>query len=102
MTKQHVQLTPEDRDTLTALTTQGDQKARRYKRALGLLERDRGKTYTQVAHTLGMTDQALWCKTISIPIPPRPSIGSYRPMRRWPWHRSLRSALRRNRRVGST
>ena len=49
MPKQHVQLTPEDRDTLTALTTQGDQKARLYKRALGLLELDRGKTYTQVA-----------------------------------------------------
>ena len=64
MPKQHVQLTPEDRDTLTALTTQGDQKARRYKRALGLLERDRGKTYTQVAHTLGMTHQTLctWAK----------------------------------------
>ena len=64
MPKQHVQLTPEDRDTLTALTPQGDQKARRYKRALGLLERDLGKTYTQVAHTLGMTDQTLrtWAK----------------------------------------
>ena len=64
MTKQHVQLTPEDRDTLTALTTQGDQKARRYKRALGWLELDRGKTYTAVAHTLGMTHQTLctWAK----------------------------------------
>ena len=41
MTKQHVQLTPQDRDTLTALTTQGDQKARRYKRALGLLKLSR-------------------------------------------------------------
>ena len=64
MPKQHVQLTPEDRDTLTALTTQGDQKARLYKRALGLLELDRGKTYTAVAHTLGMTHQTLctWAK----------------------------------------
>ena len=64
MPKQHVQLTPQDRDTLTALTTQGDQKARLYKRALGLLELDRGKTYTQVAHTLGMTHQTLctWAK----------------------------------------
>ena len=64
MTKQHVQLTPQDRDTLTTLTTQGDQKARRYKRALGLLELDRGKTYTQVAHTLGMPHQTLctWTK----------------------------------------
>ena len=46
MPKQHVQLIPEARDTLTTLTTQGDQKARRYKRALGLLELDRGKTHT--------------------------------------------------------
>ena len=59
MPKQHVQLTPEDRDTLTTLTTQGDQKARLYKRALGLLELDRGKTYTEVAHTLGLTHQTL-------------------------------------------
>ena len=28
MPKQHVQLTPTDRDTLTALITKGDQKAR--------------------------------------------------------------------------
>ena len=51
MPKQHVQLTPTDRDTLTALITKGDQKARIYKRALGLLELDQGKTYTQVAQT---------------------------------------------------
>ena len=64
MPKQHVQLTPTDRDTLTALITKGDQKARIYKRALGLLELDRGKTYTQVAKTLGMTGQTLshWAK----------------------------------------
>ena len=64
MLKQHVQLTPQDRDTLTTLTTQGDQKARLYKRALGLLELDRGKTYTQVAHILGLTHQTLraWAK----------------------------------------
>ncbi len=64
MPKQHVQLTPTDRDTLTALITKGDQKARIYKRALGLLELDRGKTYTQVAQTLGMTGQTLsnWAK----------------------------------------
>ena len=64
MTKQHVQLTPQDRDSSTRLTAQGDQKARLYKRALGLLELDRGKTYTQVAHTFGMTHQTLrtWAK----------------------------------------
>ena len=64
MPKQHVQLTPTDRDTLTALITKGDQKARIYKRALGLLELNRGKTYTQGAQTLGMTGQTLshWAK----------------------------------------
>ena len=69
MPKQHVQLTPTDRDTLTALITKGDQKARIYKRALGLLELDRGKTYTQVAQTLGMTGQTLsnWAKEIPHP-----------------------------------
>ena len=52
MPKQHIQLTPKDRDTLTALITKGDRNARIYKRALGLLELDRGKTYVQVGQTL--------------------------------------------------
>ncbi len=64
MPKQHVQLTPTDRDALNALITKGDQKARIYKRALALLELNQGKTYTQVAQTLGVTEQTLsaWAK----------------------------------------
>ena len=43
MPKQHVQLTPTDRDTLTALITKGDQKARSYKRALACLNSTEAK-----------------------------------------------------------
>ena len=39
MPKQHVQLTPTDRDTLTALITKGDQKARIYKIEFSALAR---------------------------------------------------------------
>ena len=64
MPEQHVQLTPKDRDTLTALITKGNRNARIYKRALGLLELDRGKTYVQVGQTLDVTGQTLsrWAK----------------------------------------
>jgi putative transposase len=52
MKKQHVQLTATDRDYLETLISKGELKARSYRRALGLLELDRGKTYTDVAETL--------------------------------------------------
>jgi putative transposase len=52
MKKQHVQLTQTDRDYLETLISQGELKARSYRRALGLLELDRGKTYTMVSETL--------------------------------------------------
>jgi transposase len=52
MKKQHVQLTPTDRDYLETLISKGELKARAYRRALGLLELDRGKTYTEVSGTL--------------------------------------------------
>lgn len=54
MKKQHVQLTQNDRDYLETLVSKGKLKARSYRRALGLLELDRGKTYTVVAETLGV------------------------------------------------
>jgi putative transposase len=54
MKKQHVQLTQTDRDYLETLISKGKLKARSYRRALGLLELDRGKTYTEVAETLGV------------------------------------------------
>jgi len=52
MKKQHVQLTPTDREYLETLTRKGKQSAKAYRRALGLLELDRGKTYTAVSRTL--------------------------------------------------
>jgi transposase len=55
MKKQHVQLTQSDRDYLETLISKGELRARSYRRALGLLELDRGKTYTRVSETLRVT-----------------------------------------------
>lgn len=55
MKKQHVQLSSSDREYLEALTRQGEQTAKIYRRALALLELDRGKTYTEVSETLQVT-----------------------------------------------
>jgi transposase len=54
MKKQHVQLTQTDRDYLETLISKGKMKAKTYRRALGLLDLDRGKTYTAVAETIGV------------------------------------------------
>jgi len=54
MKKQHVQLTATDQDYLETLISKGELKARSYRRALGLLELDCGKTYTVVAETLAL------------------------------------------------
>ena len=55
MKKEHVQLTQSDRNELEILIRKGKLKARKYRRALGLMELDRGKTYTQVSETLNVT-----------------------------------------------
>jgi putative transposase len=55
MEKQHIQLTETDRERLETLISKGEMKVKTYRRALGLLELDRGKTYTMVAETLGIT-----------------------------------------------
>ena len=55
MKKQHIQLTQTDRGYLEVLISKGDLKAKIYRRALGLLELDRGKTYTVVSKTLQVT-----------------------------------------------
>ena len=55
MKKQHVQLTPEDRTYLETLIGKGKLRAKTYRRALGLLELDRGKTYTAVSKTIQVT-----------------------------------------------
>jgi transposase len=55
MKKQHVQLTEEDREYLETLTSKGELRAKIYRRALGLLELDRGQTYTAVSKMLKVT-----------------------------------------------
>jgi putative transposase len=55
MTKQHIQLTPENRENLEALLRKGELKAKTYRRALALLELDRGETYTAASKTAQMT-----------------------------------------------
>lgn len=52
MKKQHVQLTQADREYLENLIRKGQQTAKTYRRSLGLLELDRGQTYTAVSKTL--------------------------------------------------
>jgi len=52
MKKCHVQLTETDRWYLEAMTSKGETKAKVYRRALGLLELDRGKTYTEVSEII--------------------------------------------------
>lgn len=64
MKKQHVSLSEEDRQYLNNLISKGEQPVRLYKRALALLELDRGKTYTSVAETVGVSQPTAssWAK----------------------------------------
>ena len=55
MNKQHIQLSPTDREYLEALISKGELKAKTYRRALALLELDRGQTYTAVSKTVKTT-----------------------------------------------
>ena len=55
MKKQHVQLSETDRTYLTNLLRQGELAVKTHRRALALLELDRGKTYTAVATSLNVT-----------------------------------------------
>lgn len=59
MKKQHVKLTSSDREYLETVIRKGQQSARMYRRALGLLELDRGKTYTAVSQTLQVSAQTI-------------------------------------------
>jgi transposase len=56
MKKQHVQLSQSNREYLEKLVASGELKVKVYKRALGLLELDRGKTLSAVAETLNVTN----------------------------------------------
>jgi transposase len=64
MKKQHVKLTEEDRNYLENLISKGTLPIKMYRRALGLLELDRGKTYQVVSETLQVTIPTLsgWAK----------------------------------------
>jgi transposase len=55
MNKQHIQLSPPDREYLEALISKGELKAKTYRRALSLLELDRGQSYTAVSKTVKTT-----------------------------------------------
>ena len=55
MKKQHVQLRKIDREFLEALISKGELTAKAYRRALALLELDRGQTFTATSGTLQVT-----------------------------------------------
>jgi transposase len=62
--KQHVKLSDVDREFLENLINQGEATAKIYRRALALLELNRGQTYTAVSKTLQVTQITLssWAK----------------------------------------
>ena len=67
MKKQHLTLTDDDRRDLETLLSKGNLKALTFKRATALLELDRGKTFVDLASTLGVSTKAVasWCKRYS-------------------------------------
>ena len=59
MKKEHVKLSEIDRHYLTELIGKGQQTAKVYRRAVALLELDRGQTYSRVAEIVGVTDGSI-------------------------------------------
>lgn len=59
MKKEHVKLSEAHRTCLRDLLKQGSLAARTYKRALALLELDRGRTFTEVAQIVGVVIQTV-------------------------------------------
>ncbi len=57
MKKQYVTLSEKDRTYLENLISKGSLPAKTYKRALALLELDRGSTFKNVARIVGVTHQ---------------------------------------------
>ena len=57
MKKEHVKLNEADRTYLENLLKKGSLPAQKYKRAIALLELDRGRTFTEVAKIVGVTIQ---------------------------------------------
>jgi transposase len=68
MKKQHIQLSEIDRTYLEELVSKGELAVKVYRRALGLLELDRGKTYSAVASTLGVNPNTIakWAKNYKV------------------------------------
>lgn len=64
MKKEHVKLSETDRTYLENLLKKGSLPAKTYKRALALLELDRGRTFTEVAAIVGVVIQTVssWAK----------------------------------------
>ena len=64
MKKQHIKLSETDREYLEKLVSTGELAIRVYRRAIGLLELDRGKTYQAVANTLDVNHNTVttWAK----------------------------------------
>lgn len=57
MKKEHVKLSESDQTYLQDLIKKGSLSAKTYKRALALLELNRGRTFTEVASIVGVTKQ---------------------------------------------
>jgi transposase len=55
MKKEHVKLSEVDRQYLNELISKGQHQAKVYRRAVALLELDRGQTYSRVAEIVGVT-----------------------------------------------
>lgn len=68
MKKQHVRLSKADREYLEKLVSKGDLAVKIYRRAIGLLEMDRGKSYSAVASTLGVNQNTVskWAKRYKV------------------------------------
>lgn len=68
MKKQHIQLSEVDRTYLEELVSKGELAVKVYRRALGLLELDRGKSYSAVASTLGVNPNTVskWAKKYKV------------------------------------
>mgnify|MGYP002066842008 CR=1 FL=1 len=64
MKKRHVKLSENDRQYLESLIATGELPVKVYRRALALLELDRGKTYSAVAGTLNVSNHtaSTWAK----------------------------------------
>ncbi len=57
MKKEHVTLSEAERTYLQEIISKGESSAKKYKRALALLELDRGRTFTETASIVGVVIQ---------------------------------------------